>query len=63
MLKVRDVDSERMLLRVERDKGGRYRNAMPPADLLTLLRQWWKLGREHGVMHRAMAGCSRASTR
>ena len=41
MLKVRDVDSERMLLRVERGKGGQYRNAMLPADLLTLLRQWW----------------------
>ena len=27
-LKVADVDSERMLLRVERGKGGRYRNAM-----------------------------------
>lgn len=52
MLKVRDVDSERMLLRVERGKGGQYRNAMLPADLLTLLRQWWKLGREQGVMHR-----------
>lgn len=51
MLKVRDVDSERMLLRVERGKGGQYRNAMLPADLLTLLRQWWKLGREQGVMH------------
>src|SRR5690606_17995178 len=46
MLKVRDVDSERMLLRVERGKGGQYRNAMLPADLLTLLRQWWKLGCE-----------------
>jgi integrase/recombinase XerD len=52
MLKVRDVDSERMLLRVERGKGGQYRNAMLPADLLTLLRQWWKLGRQQGVMHR-----------
>jgi site-specific recombinase XerD len=52
MLKVRDVDSERMLLRVERGKGGQYRNAMLPADLLVLLRQWWKLGREQGVMHR-----------
>jgi site-specific recombinase XerD len=29
-LKVRDIDSERMLLRVERGKGGRYRNAMAP---------------------------------
>nr|WP_246733006.1 MULTISPECIES: tyrosine-type recombinase/integrase [Rhizobium] len=40
MLKVADVDSERMLLRVERGKAGRYRNAMLSEDLLTLLRQW-----------------------
>jgi integrase/recombinase XerD len=52
MLKVRDIDSERMLLRVERGKGGQYRNAMLPADLLKLLRQSWKQGREQGVMHR-----------
>ena len=51
MLKVRDIDSERMLLRVERGKGGQYRNAMLPADLLKLLRQWWRLGHEQGVMH------------
>jgi integrase/recombinase XerD len=51
-LKVADVDSERMLLRVERGKGGRYRNAMLSADLLALLRQWWKVGRQQGVMHR-----------
>jgi integrase/recombinase XerD len=50
-LKVTDVDSERMLLRVERGKGGRYRNAMLPADLLILLREWWKVGRPQGVMH------------
>ncbi|MER9312978.1 tyrosine-type recombinase/integrase [Mesorhizobium australicum] len=52
MLKVADVDSERMLLRVERGKGGRYRNAMLSEDLLTLLRQWWEVGRQQGVMHR-----------
>jgi integrase/recombinase XerD len=51
-LKVADVDSERMLLRVERGKGGRCRNAMLSEDLLTLLRQWWKAGRQQGVMHR-----------
>lgn len=51
-LKVADIDSERMLIRVERGKGGQYRNAMLPADLLALLRQWWKLGRQQGVMHR-----------
>ncbi|GFE93891.1 integrase [Acetobacter persici] len=50
-LKVSDIDSARMLLRVERGKGGRYRNAMLPAGLLTLLREWWKLGRQQGVMH------------
>jgi len=52
MLKVADVDSERMLLRVERGKGGRYRNAMLSPDLLSLLRQWWKIGHRQGVVHR-----------
>lgn len=50
-LKVRDIDSERMLLRVERGKGGQYRNAMLPIGLLALLRAWWKAGRQQGVMH------------
>lgn len=52
MLKVRDVDSEHMLLSVERGKGGQYRNVMLSADLLALLRQGWKVGHEQGVMHR-----------
>jgi len=52
VLKVADIDSERMLIRVERGKGGRHRNAMLSADLLALLRQWWKVGRQQGVMHR-----------
>jgi site-specific recombinase XerD len=51
MLKVRDIDSERMLIRVERSRGGRYRNAILPADLLALLREWWKIGRQQGIMH------------
>ena len=50
-LKVCDIDSERMLLRVECGKGGRHRNAMLAHDLLLLLRQWWKVGRQQGVMH------------
>lgn len=50
-LKVRDIDSERMLLRVECGKGGRHRNAMLAQDLLVLLREWWKIGRKQGVMH------------
>jgi len=50
-LKVSDIDSKRMLLRVERGKGGRYRNAMLPEGLLTLLRDWWRAGRQQGIMH------------
>ncbi|MDF0544656.1 site-specific integrase [Sphingobium sp. H39-3-25] len=50
-LKVSDIDSKRMLLRIERGKGGRYRNAMLPEGLLLLLREWWRAGRQQGVMH------------
>ena len=49
-LKVGDIDSERMLIRVERGKGGRYRNAMLSPDLLALLRTWWKEGHRQGAM-------------
>jgi integrase/recombinase XerD len=41
-LKVSDIDSERMTLRVERGKGQRDRTAMLSPRLLELLRQWWK---------------------
>ena len=40
-----------MLLRVERGKGGRYRNAMLPNGLLALLREWWRVGRQERVLH------------
>lgn len=49
-LKVVDIDSERMLIRVERGKGGRYRNAMLSPNLLALLRAWWREGRRQGAM-------------
>jgi len=49
-LKVGDIDSQRMLIRVERGKGGRARQAMLSLDLLGLLRAWWKEGRRQGVM-------------
>jgi integrase len=48
-LKVGNVDSERMLIRVERGKGGRSRHALLSADLLALLRAWWQEGRRDGV--------------
>src|SRR5262252_3664845 len=44
-LKAGDVDSERMLLRVEHGKGRKDRNAMLSPQLLELLRGWWQEGR------------------
>jgi integrase/recombinase XerD len=49
-LEVGDVDSTRMMLRVEQGKGRRDRYAMLSPQLLALLRAWWREGRRHGVM-------------
>ncbi|TIS49153.1 site-specific integrase [Mesorhizobium sp.] len=49
-LKVDDVDSTRMLLRVEQGKGRKDRNAMLSPQLLELLRLWWREGKRRGVM-------------
>ena len=49
-LKVGDIDSKRMLIVVERGKGGRGRHALLSPDLLVLLRAWWQEGRHQGVM-------------
>jgi site-specific recombinase XerD len=51
-LKTGDIDSSRMLMRVERGKGGRYRHAMLSLDLLMLLREWWSEGQSLGVLVR-----------
>ena len=40
-LRVCDIDSKRMLLRVEQGKGSKDRNAMLSPRLLVLLREWW----------------------
>jgi integrase len=44
-LKVGDIDSERMLIRIEQGKGRKDRNAMLSPQLLALLRLWWKEGK------------------
>ena len=44
-LKVRDIDSERMTLRVEQGKGQRDRYVMLSPQLLGLLRDWWRAAR------------------
>jgi integrase/recombinase XerD len=49
-LKIDDIDSKRMLIRVEQGKGRKDRNAMLSPQLLALLRLWWREGRRRGVM-------------
>ena len=43
-LKVGDIDSERMLLRIEQGKGRKDRHAMLSPQLLERLREWWREG-------------------
>jgi site-specific recombinase XerD len=47
-LKVGDVDSQRMTLRVQQGKGSKDRYAMLPPILLERLRAWWRIGRAQG---------------
>ena len=49
-LKVTDIDSERMIIRVEQGKGRRDRYAMLAPSLLKLLRHWWIEGHAQGKM-------------
>ena len=44
-LTTQDIDSERMLIRVEQGKGSKDRHAMLSQNLLELLRAWWREGR------------------
>ena len=47
-LTVSDVDSKRMVIRVEQGKGHKDRNVMLSASLLELLRAWWRAARPQG---------------
>ncbi|HEY1943059.1 MAG TPA: site-specific integrase [Roseiarcus sp.] len=49
-LKVTDIDSERMTLRVEQGKGQRDRFVMLSPQLLELLRAWWKAARPQACL-------------
>ncbi len=49
-LKVGDIDSERMTLRIEQGKGHKDRYAMLPPVLLERLRVWWRVARAQGKM-------------
>lgn len=49
-LKVGDIDSQRMTLRVEQGKGRKDRYAMLSPVLLGRLRAWWRVARAQGKM-------------
>ena len=47
-LKIGDIDSKRMVIRVEQGKGRKDRYVMLSPHLLSLLRAWWKAARPQG---------------
>jgi site-specific recombinase XerD len=47
-LKVCDIDSAQMVIRIEQGKGRKDRYVMLSPDLLDMLRQWWKAARPQG---------------
>ena len=55
-LKVRDIDSERQLLRIEQGKGAKDRQVILSASLLEQLRGYWR-------QYRPRCGCFRVATR
>ena len=49
-LKATDIDSDRMIIRVDQGKGKRDRNAMLSPTLLQLLRAWWREGQTRHML-------------
>jgi site-specific recombinase XerD len=62
-LKVADIDSKRMIIRVEQGKGGKDRNVMLSPHLLELLRTWWKAARPRGWLFPGRAPAQPMTTR
>ena len=56
-LKLADIDSGRMVIRVEQGKGGKDRYAMLSTQLLTILRGYWRLAKPR---HWLFPGATRA---
>lgn len=49
-LKVSDIDSQRMVLRIQQGKGSKDRYAMLSPVMLERLRTWWRVARAQGKM-------------
>ena len=62
-LKVADIDSQRMIIRVEQGKGGKDRYVMLSPSLLDLLRAWWKAARPLGWLFPGRAPAQPITTR
>jgi integrase/recombinase XerD len=50
-LKLTDIDSDRMVIRVEQGKGNKDRYVLLSPNLLDILREWWRAARKKGWMH------------
>ena len=48
-LKVTDIDSERMVIRVRQGKGQKDRDVMLSPKLLEILRAWWPVNKPKAV--------------
>lgn len=62
-LKPTDIDSARMVIRVEQGKGRKDRYVMLSPQLLELLRGWWKVARPQGWLFPGQNRVSPLSTR
>jgi integrase len=50
-LKLTDIDSDRMVIRVEQGKGKKDRYVILSPNLLELLREWWRVARKKGWLY------------
>ncbi len=62
-LKIGDIDSKRMVIRVEQGKGRKDRYVMLSPHLLELLRTWWKAARPQGWLFPGQSPVNPLTTR
>jgi integrase/recombinase XerD len=62
-LKVSDIDSGQMVIRIEQAKGRKDRYVMLSPELLDMLRQWWKAARPQGWLFPGRPAVNALTTR